>query len=249
MIKLVLRILTGAAFLTLAVVATQPALACSDIPNICAAQAQHQQQMIDIAATAPQSEEGSAPASPPPPPDPMQVRMSVAAGMIEMMQTQVDNAAKMAALRKDPRYQRYVQGGWDFFLDHRDAVPGEYCAALYWKGANLVRISGPGGEYDGGMLTFWSPDIPRPEKVELITVTLSQTDYPLQSVKAYNYVLPGEEFGALTLAVPTLNAALATMKDIHTFEVLVEGKSVAKIDWTDGFMARDQLQKCVTAKE
>lgn len=35
-----------------------PALACSDLPNICGMQAAHHQQMIDIAATPPQSYDG-----------------------------------------------------------------------------------------------------------------------------------------------------------------------------------------------
>ena len=98
-----LRSLTSGAVVMLAAVATQPALACSDLPNICAAQAQHHQQMVDIAATAPQGEQGSASTSSPPRPDPMQVRMGVAIGMIQMMQRQVDNAVKLATLRKDPR--------------------------------------------------------------------------------------------------------------------------------------------------
>jgi hypothetical protein len=230
----------------LALSATQPAYACSDLPNICAAQAQHNQQMIDIAATAPQGEKGSN--YTPPPPDPMQVRMGVASGMIQIMQRQVDNAAKLSALRKDPRYQRYQNGGWDFFQDQTNAAPGEYCAAFYWKKDGMVRISGPGGGYDGGLLTFWGEDIPRPMKVEKITVTLSQTDYPAQTVKAFNYVLPGEAFGAIALAVPSIDAALDTMTDVMTFDLSINGQSVAKVDWTQGLIARAQLQKCIAQR-
>ena len=231
---------------TVALSAAQPASACSDLPNICAAQAQHNQQMIDIAATAPQGAEGSD--YTPPPPDPMQVRMSVASGMIQMMQRQVDDAAKLSALRKDPRYERYQNGGWDFFQDLPDAAPGEFCAAFYWKKGGMVRISGPGGGYGGGLLTFWGEDIPRPMKVEKITVTLSQTGYPAQTVKAFNYVLPEEAFGAIALAVPSIEAALATMTDVIAFDLLINGHSVAKVDWTEGFVARDKLQKCIVQR-
>lgn len=223
--------------------AARPASACSDLPNICAAQAQHNQQMIDMAATAPQGENGSE--YTPPPPDPMQVRMSLASDMIQLMQRQVDNAAKLSALRKDPRYQRYQNGGWDFFQDLTDAAPGEFCAAFYWKKGGMVRISGPGGEYEGGLLTFWGEDIPRPMKVETITVTLRQTGYPPQTVKAFNYVLPGEAFGAITLAVPSIDAAIATMTDVMAFDLSINGNSVAKVDWTEGFIARNKLQKCI----
>ena len=232
----------SAAAITAAIVA-QPASACSDLPNICAAQAQHNQQMIDIAATAPQGQRESDYA--PPPPDPMQVRMGVASGMIQMMQRQVDNAAKLSALRKDPRYQHYQDGGWDFFQDHSDAAPGEYCAAFYWKKGGMVRISGPGGEYDGGLLTFWGEDIPRPVDVEKIKVTLNQTGYKAQTVFAFNYALPGEAFGAIVLTVPSIDAALATMTDVMAFDLLIDGQSVAKVDWADGLAARDYLQKCV----
>ena len=49
--------LLGAATI-LACQLSSPAQACSDLPNICAAQAQHYQQMNDIAATPQRNDDG-----------------------------------------------------------------------------------------------------------------------------------------------------------------------------------------------
>ena len=58
------KVIFSAAAITAATVA-QPASACSDLPNICAGQAQHNKQMIDIAATAPPGQRESDYAPPP----------------------------------------------------------------------------------------------------------------------------------------------------------------------------------------
>lgn len=235
------------AFLAFGIVPNEAAFACSDLPNICAQQAQHHQQMIDIAATSPQGVED--PRYEAPPVDPMQTRMSVATGMIQMMQRSVDDAAKLAALKKDPRYGRYENGGWDFFQDHANPRPGEYCAAFYWKKTGLVRLSGPGGDYPGALLTFWGEDIPRPDSVKKIKVTLSQSDGGApQTVEALNYYLPGDGYGAIALTVPSIDALLDNMLDIHGFDLAIKGASVAKVDWDGGFSARDKLKKCVSAR-
>lgn len=238
----------GAAAFALSVSA--PAAACSDLPNICAANAEHHRQMMDIAATPQQGEpDDGGPRYAEPPADPMRDRMSVATGMIALMQQNVDNMARRAEMMKDPRYARYENGGWDFFQDHAKPAPGEYCAAFYWKKDGLVRVSGPGGDYKGALLTFWSDDIPQPVGVEKIKVTLVQSDgSPPQTVEAYNYRLPGEAYGAIALAVPSVEALLDNMLDTHGFDLQIKGKSVAKVDWTGGHAARDRLKQCVARR-
>lgn len=224
-----------------------PAAACSDLPNICAANAEHHRQMMDIAATSPQGTDD--PRYEEPPADPTRDRMNVAAGMVAMMQESLGSTAELAELKKDPLYPRYENGGWDYYQDAADAAPGDYCAAFYWKKDGFVRASGPGGEYEGALLTFWSADIPKPNGVSKIKVTLNQSDgSPSQTVEAMNYHLPGEPYGAIALTVPSPQALLDNMLDTHGFDLVVKGKSVAKVDWTGGHAARDQLKKCIAKR-
>lgn len=38
------------------------------------------------------------------------------------------------------------------------------------------------------------------------------------------------------------------MNDVESFDIFIEGKSVAKVEWNEGLMARDQLRECVSAR-
>lgn len=233
------------------------AWACSDLPNICEMNSQHHQQMQDYAREAAEAyywqqqdemeyrSQRYYDDTPTQYYDPTQIRMTVATGMADMVASE---KSKIEALQKDPRYQTYLNGGWEFFQDVQQPKPGEYCAALYWKKDSMVRVSGPGGEYKGALLTFWGPDIPKPDKQETIKVALYQNDEAPQEVKAFNYVLPGYDYGAIAFAVPTLDALLSTMEDKIRFEIKVKGKSVARVDWHDGLIARDKLKECTLAK-
>lgn len=177
--------------------------------------------------------------------DPLGAQLDFAYGLASLV---ADNAAKVDALTNDPRFQRYHNGGWDFFSSVKDPKPGEYCAALYWKGDGLVQISGPGGDYRGAMITFWGPDIPKPKDFGRVRVTLKQTGDPPQTVEAFNYLIPDHEFGAIALAVPSIDAALAGMIDVSEFELVISGKAVAKVAWTGGLEARDRLSDCVRGR-
>ncbi len=177
--------------------------------------------------------------------DPMQGKINQAVGIMKLVAL---SAEKVDKLTKDPRFHRYHNGGWDFFQSANNAAPGEYCTAFFWKKDGLVRISGPGGDYKGALLTFWGQDIPRPENMETIRATLSQSDGSPQTVKVFNYILPGDTYGAISFAVPTIEAALDAMKDVERFDIEIEGKSVAKVEWHSGLMARDKLRECVNAR-
>ena len=50
------------------------------------------------------------------------------------------------------------------------------------------------------------------------------------------------------MAVPSLDALLDTMLGVHGFDLLVKGKSVAKVDWTGGHAARDKLKSCAAKR-
>lgn len=234
--------------------ASYEAQACSDLPNICAQMEQHHRDMQDISATPPRQDEDDdgaydraedqAPA--PRRPDPTQARLNQAVAMARMA---LGNSMELERLRQDPRYQAYQHGAWDFFQDKEGAAPGDYCAALFWRKDGIVRISGPGGDYQGALITFWSQDIPRPAKVEKIKVTLSQTNEAPQTVQAFNYRLPNEEYGAIALAVPSIEAALQGMEDVHRFELALGGKAVANVQWHNGLAARDELRRCVSRRK
>jgi hypothetical protein len=174
--------------------------------------------------------------------DPVGAQLDVAFDIYSLVAA---NAAEVDKIANDPKFQRYHNGGWDHFQAEGDAKPGEYCAALYWKGDGLVQISGPGGDFRGAMITFWGPDIPKPKDFARVRVTLKQTGDPAQTVEAFNYLVPDHAFGALALAVPSIEAALAGMTDVLDFELLIAGKTVAKVGWTGGLAARDELARCV----
>lgn len=247
-------ILSNAAFASFILLSQTAAYACSDLPNICAANQQHHQNMQDIAATPPQdgySEEEyeEEPYYQEPAFDPMQERMGMARGMIGALQQTVDNMAKRVELMKNPLYQRYEHGGWEYFQDAARPAPGEYCAAFYWKKDGFVRLSGPGGDFSGAMMTFWGENIPRPSDVERVQVTLSQSDgSPPQTVEALNYYLPNDGYGAIAFLVPSMDALLDNILDVHGFDLAMNGQSVAKVDWTGGFAARDQLRSCYSQR-
>ncbi|MDF2980307.1 MAG: hypothetical protein K0Q69_79 [Devosia sp.] len=242
-----------------------PASACSDLPNICAMNAQHHQNMVDISSGMYSygdyyGEEEyygddyydsgyysgdidySAYAE-----DPGRSLSNEAASFVSAV------SAEQAALEErlqDPgfrkAYERYSKGGWDYFQDNAKAAPGEYCAALYWRGEGMVRLSGPGGDYAGALITFWGPNVPTPAEVKTISVTLDQADGAPQKVKAFNYRLAGDAWGAIALAVPSIEAALDGMEDTQSFKLLVGNKKVAEVEWQGGLKAKSKLESCLS---
>lgn len=156
--------------------------------------------------------------------------------------------AKLQAMEADPAYQQFQKGSWKFFQGKKDSAPGENCTAMWAKEGGLVSITGPGPSYQGGMLTFWSPDIPKPATTQTVAVTLKQSQYQPQSVNALNFSVPNVPFGAIALTVPTIDAALNTMLDVEQFQLEMGGKVVADVGWTDGLAARARLQQCINGR-
>lgn len=229
-----------------------PAQACSDLPNICAAQAQAHQTNMDIASTPQRNENGPYDGDRPaiPPRDPMAEAMADISGVAQASLAEV---TELNEKMKDPKfkaaYDRYQTGGWDFFQDSNNPKPGEYCSALYAKGDAMVRISGPGSRYDGALMTFSGPGITGSRDVKKLKVTLNQSDGSSQSVQTFNYQLPGEVFASIAFAVPTIEAAIAAMEEKQGFDLLIKGKSVLKLDWHGGLAARKQLENCLSKRK
>jgi hypothetical protein len=146
-------------------------------------------------------------------------------------------------------YQRHMNGEWQIFQSQKESAPGDNCVAMWSKKGGAVSIVGPGKAYRGGMLIFWSTDIPRPSSTQTVAVTLKQSKYQPQSVKALNFSVPNIPAGAIGLTVPNIDAALSTMLDVEHFIVEMDGRAVADIDWTGGLAARTNLSQCVSQRE
>ncbi|MBW4620380.1 MAG: hypothetical protein KME17_13635 [Cyanosarcina radialis HA8281-LM2] len=56
--------------------------------------------------------------------------------------------------------------------------------------------------------------------------------------------MPDDKYGTIAFAVPTLEAALGGMEDIQSFEVAIDDRTVLKIQWHNGLMARNKLRDC-----
>lgn len=239
-------------------VLTAYASACSDLPNICQQQMQIHNQNVDDSYIAAQNYgewvedtyfgDGGGYDNPVPPPrayDPMQAKINQALGDMLEAQKRIEDKAK---LMKDPRYKAYVNGAWTYFQDSNSKKPGEFCSAFFTREQGFAMLSGPGSGYDGAMLTFWSMNIPKPKAVRKIKVTLKQTDDKPQTVTAFNYYNAAHGMGAIALAVPSIEAALAGILDKHEFELLVGGKSVAKVKWHSGLAMKKKLTACVAKR-
>jgi hypothetical protein len=180
-----------------------------------------------------------------PAPDPMRIRIDASLSALGAM---VENMERQAAMQRDPKFKRYREGFWDHFQANATPRPGQGCVALFANLDGAVAVAGPGGEYTGAMLIFWGLDVPKPDEVATISVSLNQFDGPVQTVKALNYTLPGGRAGAIAFTVPTIDAALETMVDRQPFELSIKGTPVMKIEWHGGHGARDKLRACVKGK-
>lgn len=162
---------------------------------------------------------------------------------------------RQADLLQDPDYLRYLSGSWTLFPTvQAETTPGEYCVASFFKAsmdptANdapvMINLSGPGGDYQGALLTFAADAIPKSETMKMIAVTLIQNNYPPATVQAFNYSVPDLPFGVISFAVPTIEAALAGMEDIQSFDIQIAGRSVVKATWHSGLQVRDEFRKCL----
>ena len=167
----------------------------------------------------------------------------------EAQKQMLEAEAKLQKLEADPDYKRYRQGEWRFFQAKKNSAPGDNCVAMWSKEGGAVSIVGPGKAYQGGMLIFWSADIPTPSSTQTVAVTLKQSKYQPQSVNALNFSVPNIPAGAIGLTVPNIDAALNTMLDVEHFIVEMDGRAVADIDWTDGLAARARLHQCVSNRQ
>jgi hypothetical protein len=157
------------------------------------------------------------------------------------------NAIEQAKLLVDPEYVRYLTGKW-IFPSQKGVKNGEYCTAFFSRQGVILTVGGPGGDYKGASLIFMSADIPRPQKPELIKVTLTQNNDPSATVQAWNYSTPNQPFGSILVTVPTIDALVSNMDDVLSFDLQMEGKPIAKIKWHSGQAASTELRNCLSGK-
>ncbi len=153
----------------------------------------------------------------------------------------------IAELQSDPRLERFVNGGWDYYQSRQPAEPGEYCAATYLNRHGMITLTGVDKSWEGAMLIFVGENIPKPAAFRTITATLKQTGDLPATVQVHNLarVPQMHELGTLVFAVPSMGAALGGMTDTLEFIIEIEGKEVFRLSWKDGLKAREQLRKCV----
>jgi hypothetical protein len=183
--------------------------------------------------------------SPTPAPDPIQSRIGTIFSVVTALQ---GNFAEQERIMKSPQYQAYMRGGWEFFQGKNGEQPGESCAAMFWRKDVIFLISGPGGGNKDASLTYFGKDVPRPQSVKTVKVTLTHNNSATKTVKAFNFKSPDSTFGSIMLGIPSLDAALAGMEDAGRYDLAMDGKSVANIEWYGGLAARDRLRKCLSAR-
>ena len=160
----------------------------------------------------------------------------------EIQRLKASHAMERAELERDARYTRYSAARWSHY------VTGASCTALFSKQDGFVALTSPGQTGEQAYLTFWGPNVPKPAEVKRVRMTLAQTGEAPQTVMALNTANPKEPFGSITMAVPTIDALLDNILDVHSFTVTLDGKVVSQVEWTDGFAARDKLRACVARK-
>ena len=175
--------------------------------------------------------------------DPLQTRIGAVSSVLEAMSMGYERLHD--ALNKDPELKAMGNGMWQYQQIGQPPRRGEGCSALYTNLKGALVLSGPDGDYKGALMTFWGPDVPSPPSVGTIRVTLDQADGQPQTVTAFNYASPNGKIGAISLAVPTIQALLDNMTDQQSFDIAIDGKSVIHLEWQHGLAARDQLRRCV----
>ena len=104
-------------------------------------------------------------------------------------------------------------------------------------------VLGPSKRLPGAFLIFFGPEIPAPATLGKTKFTLTQTGEKPQSVEAFNAAFPTVDgYGAVIFQVPTLDAALEGIENVHKFGIANNKTTFAEIEWTAGFAAREKAK-------
>jgi hypothetical protein len=246
--RLSLALMLGAGWL--AVSAPSPAMACSDLPNICQMNAQHHQNMMDIAATPPwgagyEEDDYDSGRDYAPMRDPLTredlERMIQNAKEVDA----INEAEHQRRLKEEPAYALFYNGFW-VKTELDDADKDRSCMVHFTRKGQGVVLAGPGGKFSGGVLSLYGYFVPRSKNIETVTVTLKQDDDPAQQLLVFSGKAPWmDNMGMVHFAVPDIDAALAGMTDKMRFALGYKGDEVMSITWHGGFKHRDMMKACL----
>jgi hypothetical protein len=228
-----------------------PAMACSDLPNICQMNAQHHQNMVDIAATPPWSsgqqdddssyDGGSSTYRSPP----MTAEDWARLALLTEERIAREEAEHQRKLAEDPAYARFYNGFW-INSPAEDITPARSCFVHFTRKGQGVVLAGPGGDYRGGTLSFYGFQVPRSKQLKTITMTLGQDSDLPQQVRVFSGHTPWlEQMGMVHFAVPDIDAALAGMTDEMIFDLGQNGERALLIKWHSGHKQRDEMRACL----
>lgn len=175
--------------------------------------------------------------------------------LIEIVQERVrrHRAARdrREALEAIPGYQAYMRGEWSYFDSgpSTDGAPRR-CGASFAKEGKVLMLHGDDAPGSMAMLTFVDLDpersrIPRSLEPRLVPVSLAQTGAPRAAVRAHNHAMG--DAGAITFAVPSLQAGIDGLTDTLRTRVRLDGRDVFDLEYHSGLEAQARLRSCLGA--
>lgn len=155
------------------------------------------------------------------------------------------------ALEANPDYQAYMRGTWTFFDSGPtgDGSPRR-CGATFMKEGRALMLHGNNDPGSMAMLTFIDLDpersrIPRSTEPRLVKVSLDQTGAPRANVSAYNHETG--ESGAITFAVPSMQAGVDGLTDTLRTRVRMNNLQLFDLEYHSGTEAQQRLRACLGA--
>jgi hypothetical protein len=163
-----------------------------------------------------------------------------------------DNASAEDRIKSDPKYAEFVKGRWQY-IRPKTAKPGEFCAVAFLSAEFMVFVQGPGADYRGALLRFSSSKIPRPNTTDdnamvKQKITLTQAPDPPQTFTALLSSDKAIKSGVISVAVPSVEAAIESMTDEQSFKIEMDGRVVLEGKWHDGLKAAQELRACRQAR-
>jgi len=243
MLRFLLSALLGSGWF--AVSTSTLAMACSDLPNICQMNAQHHQNMMDIASSPPwgggyDNDYDNAPRRAP----------MTARDLDRMIEDAKELDARNEAehqrrLKEYPAYSLFYNGFW-VKTGADDADKARSCMIHFARKGQGVVIAGPSGQYSGGVPSLYGYAVPRSNRLKTITVTLRQDTDPPQQLQVYSGKTPWlDKLGMVHFALPDIDAAMAGMTDEMLFALEFKGEEMMSIKWQGGHKHRDIMKSCL----
>ncbi len=204
---------------------------------------EHNRAMIDIAATPTDDgyyeDESSGPESED------SEFLVMTDGLVGLLSSVSQNYDKVMS---DPRRDAYLNGQWMFSgSNEKGKYKDSTCSAIFIRrGVGVIVLDAMPGEKTSSFI-FFSQDIPNPSTEKSVMVTLSQSEAAPQQVRAMNIGFDAD-YGALIFTVPSIDLAIKGMVEKESFDVAMNGKSVAAVEWTGGAAAKKRLESCVHKK-